>query len=1139
MKKLLLLLFLPVMFILAGCSDDDENVVGAEITIDLNELRFPMEGGSLTLNVTSNSDWTISGMKSWFEADKTSGKGDAAIVFTTPANPSDIAERFATISFNVEGADPVKVVVKQSVIYDDIRFAMDDEAFKAYAIIYDKDGNGKVSTIEAAEATIMDLTVSTRGEKTGLGITSLKGLEYFTGLQELDCSFNAVTLDDLSNQKGLLKLSCEGCGLENLDIQNNMILTHLNCSDNNLEAIGFNVDYSALVELNCEKNNLKELSISKFKELEVLICGNNQLEELNTFSNPKLKKIDCRGNQIKTVNTQQNKELEELYCQNNQIANLITKNNENLLVLDFSNNKVYEIDLKTNTSLTNLNCSNNNLQTLNIRENRNLQTLDATSNMFLSRITAWPGFDTENPNYQAPAETEWRGTQPPSLVVTPATPDVVIYKGDVVTLTITANVSWKIAVADETVCTIDQKTGEDDATVNLTVSRNNITAARSTDVTITSEDIEEPIVITIEQEENKSPMATDVTTAEAGYEAESTASFTVVSKNMTWTATSDQTWCTISPASGGNAAEDKNETVTAAFDLNPSNKERSAKITLTPGTVSDDCPIQVVTLTQKANPAKLTVDQSTLSFEFDELVDAANNNKKEIKVSSTASGTATVSGGTWLSLSKVKSGEAALSQTFIASSAGASIFIFATEENPSTEPRTAQVMLNSDDQDIAPVTITVTQGGKPDFDFRITAGLTSGIVSDKNIIDAPNNGGTYNITVKTNLAANEWEIVVPDAAKEWCEVTKGELDATNETTVVEITVKPAVFEKTTDVRNFELFFTGRVEIDTKIPVYQSTALTTDLMDEGLLSRFVTATPTKAYDKNEDGYFTVNEAASVTTSLSFGSKSSEKSIKSLKGIEYLTGVTSLTVNNISATNFAADWGNDISSFVATAANKSLKTLNLAYNKNLTVFDVSALTNLEDLNINYTKVTNLDLTNNEALIKLNYNGGTSVATDEGVLSSINLTKCTELTLLNLQYQKLTSIDLSNNTKLGTTINLRNNLLTSIDLSKCVKCTGINLTDNALTDAENSLILPQEACALKTITLSNSTVGYPENSKSQNKIKVVDARHVTLLETLNAKNVVTLEKLIIHKDASPKTLPSKADLAGDNDLVVEKAQ
>gem|GEM_PF-5089722 len=110
------------------------------------------------------------------------------------------------------------------------------------------------------------------------GITSLAGIQYFTGLTELNCSVNE---------------------LKTLDVSNNTELTILECA----------------------VNQLTELDVSNNTELTALVCISNELKTLDVSKNTKLTYLDCYENQLKTLDVSNNTMLTNLNCSKNYMPN--------------------------------------------------------------------------------------------------------------------------------------------------------------------------------------------------------------------------------------------------------------------------------------------------------------------------------------------------------------------------------------------------------------------------------------------------------------------------------------------------------------------------------------------------------------------------------------------------------------------------------------------------------------------------------------------------------------------------------------------------------------------------------------------------------------------------------------------------
>ncbi len=178
-----------------------------------------------------------------------------------------------------------------------------DANFRDYLLGY-ANGDGYISQDKAAD--ISNISVY------GFSISSLKGIEYFTGLESLSCYNNPLTELDVSNNTELMYLYCNNNQLTELDVSNN----------------------TALDILGCTNNRLTELDLSNNTELTELYCYNNQLTELDLSNNTALKVLGCNGNQLTELDVSNNTELTDLDCYNNQLTELDLSSNDKLTNMD-------------------------------------------------------------------------------------------------------------------------------------------------------------------------------------------------------------------------------------------------------------------------------------------------------------------------------------------------------------------------------------------------------------------------------------------------------------------------------------------------------------------------------------------------------------------------------------------------------------------------------------------------------------------------------------------------------------------------------------------------------------------------------------------------------------------------------------
>ena len=209
----------------------------------------------------------------------------------------------------------------------------------------------------------------------------------------------------------------------------------------------------------------------------------------------------------------------------------------------------------------------------------------------------------------------------------------------------------------------------------------------------------------------------------------------------------------------------------------------------------------------------------------------------------------------------------------------------------------------------------------------------------------------------------------------------------------------------------------------------------------------------------------------------------KTIASLKGIEYFTAVTNLYCNNNRLTSLDVSQntalislycGNNQLTTLDVSQNTALKQLGCFYNQ-LTTLDVSKNTELKQLYCQYNQLTALDVSKNTEL--------TELYCPNNQLTELDVSKNTELTELTCSDNQLAALDVSQNTELSS-LACYNNQLTSFDVSnntalKYLYCYQNAIRDENMTAFVNSLPYVSEG---KLYVYNNETPTGNEMTTSQ---------------------------------------------------------
>lgn len=268
--------------------------------------------------------------------------------------------------------------------------AVPDTNFEQALINLNIDTNGLNGTILNSDAVgVYYLNVSNQY------IQDLSGIEAFTSLKKLNCSYNLLSSLNISQNSHLEELNANDNNINSIDLSQNTKLHKVQISANQLTAIDVSVNFS-LEELSVSLNNLTALDVSGNSSLEFLGCYANQLETLDLLNNSQLKYLHVDFNALDELDVSQNFNLKTLSCSNNNLNNLPIAPNTELSYLDCRNNNLTNLDIVTNTDLKRLFISDNNISEIDLSNApglllfyarfNNLVSLDISNNSYLRWI---------------------------------------------------------------------------------------------------------------------------------------------------------------------------------------------------------------------------------------------------------------------------------------------------------------------------------------------------------------------------------------------------------------------------------------------------------------------------------------------------------------------------------------------------------------------------------------------------------------------------------------------------------------------------------------------------------------------------------------------------------------------------------
>lgn len=157
-----------------------------------------------------------------------------------------------------------------------------DENFRTYLKAEaDKDSDGSLSRDEILQIT--QINVSDKE------IKSIKGIEFFSELTQLQCDTNELTSIDISSNTKLKSFSCNRNILKSLNLKENTALEYLQCQGNEIESLDVSNNVN-LVMLWCSVNKLTSLDLSKNTNLRSFECYSNPIAYID-FTNTKISSL--------------------------------------------------------------------------------------------------------------------------------------------------------------------------------------------------------------------------------------------------------------------------------------------------------------------------------------------------------------------------------------------------------------------------------------------------------------------------------------------------------------------------------------------------------------------------------------------------------------------------------------------------------------------------------------------------------------------------------------------------------------------------------------------------------------------------------------------------------------------------------
>ena len=225
-----------------------------------------------------------------------------------------------------------------------------DENFRNWLSSQTYGSDGKLTDEEIAGVTSINVSGTYFSPGT---ISSLKGIDFFTALEDLRCSDNQLNSLNVSGCTALRELNCSSNQLTSLNVSGCTALTNLYCNNNLLTSLIVN-GCVALTNLQCTNNLLTSLDVTNNTKLTDLYCSTNQLASLDVTKNIVLEHLYCSENKLTSLDVSKNTVLTQILCQVNKLTSLDVSQNPKLKHLHCYMNKLTSLDFSNNPALHDL-----------------------------------------------------------------------------------------------------------------------------------------------------------------------------------------------------------------------------------------------------------------------------------------------------------------------------------------------------------------------------------------------------------------------------------------------------------------------------------------------------------------------------------------------------------------------------------------------------------------------------------------------------------------------------------------------------------------------------------------------------------------------------------------------------------------
>jgi hypothetical protein len=567
-------------------------------------------GSTRVIEVSSNLNWTASSNQSWLTLSNTSGSNDGSITITATANNSN-TPRQAFVTLSAIGVSSVTITVTQA----------------AAATTYTLAVSSNSVNIAAPAGSTASVTVTSNIAWTAASNQSWLTVSPTSGSNNGALTFTAAVNTASTTRQAIVTVSGTGVNPVSITItQAAAATTHTLAVSSNSVNIAAPAGSTASVAVT---SNTAWTTASNQSWLTVSPASGSNNGALtftataNTGSTTRQAIVTVSGTGVNPVSITV---TQAAAAATHTLA--VSSNSVNIAAPAGS---TASVAVTSNTAWT-------------TASNQSWLTVSPTSGSNNGALTFTAAVNTASTTRQATVTVSGTGVNPVSITITQAAAattntlavssnsvNIAAPAGSTASVTVTSNIAWT-AASNQSWLTVSPTSGSNNGTLTFTAAANTASTTRQAIVTVSGTGVN-PVSITVTQDA-ASILIIDESSTNITIGPESGTTITIsIQSNTSWTATSNQAWLHVSPASGTN-----NGTVTVGADPNTLPNNRQGTITITANGVSITIIVNQTGNTGNLINVTFSVDMTYVNFSSNEVFLSGSFTNWEGKIPLTANG---------------------------------------------------------------------------------------------------------------------------------------------------------------------------------------------------------------------------------------------------------------------------------------------------------------------------------------------------------------------------------------------------------------------------------------------------------------------------------------------------------------------